>query len=706
MGGWNGIDTARVLDVLVRNLEGMVFRCAIDSRWSMRFVSEGCEALTGYAARQLLRNARLNYESITHPDDRARVRETILAAVAADVPYRLEYRIRCRDGSEKRVCERGCPVRDEGGARVLEGVVEDVTARELDRQRLADAELRYRSIFEDSPIGMFQTTADGSYIAANRALAALYGYETQSELIGELQDIAARLYVEPGRRREFQRLVQEHDHVIDFESEVYRRDGTRIWICEHAHAVRSASGSILYYEGTVQDVTQRRAHERELAFHATHDVLTGLPNRNLLQDRLEQAILHAERFSRQVAVAVIDLDNFKFVNDSLGHAHGDELLVEVARRLRESLRGADTVARYGGDEFVLILCDAPDIGASRQVLDRVQSAISRPVTVGGQDLHVDCSIGVSVYPADGSDMPTLLRHADAAMYHAKQQGKGQYQFFTAELNAVMKERLSLESELRRALEAGELSVHFQPKVDWRGRPHGFEALLRWTSADFGVVSPARFVPLAEETGLIVPITEFVLREACVEAASWQERGFGELGVSVNVSARLFRTERLPSMVAAILAQSGLPARQLELEITESMLVGDTGHAAQVLRELKGLGVRIAIDDFGTGYSSLAYLQRFPLDVLKIDRSFVQGCEHGGDALAIPRAIVSLGHSLGLTIVAEGVENEGQLRALEALGCECFQGFLFARPMSRLHLGAYLADVGAPTAATPPEPRRR
>ena len=695
---WAGIDSRRVLDVLVRNLDGMVFRCAIDSYWTMCFVSAGCRALTGYEVDELLFNRAVSYESITEVEDRARVRAAIAAATAAQAAYGVEYRVHCKDGSCKWVRERGCAVPDESGERVLEGFVEDITAQVLDRARIADAELRFRSIFENSVIGMFQTTADGHYVAANRALAQLYGYESPGQLIESLQDIGARLYVQPGRRREFQRLIQEHDRVIDFESEVFRRDRTRIWIAEHAHAVRNATGEILYYEGTVQDITQRRAHERELQFHATHDVLTGLPNRNLLQDRLEQPVFHAERFSREVAVAVIDLDNFKFINDSLGHAQGDELLVEVARRLRDSLRGADTVARYGGDEFVLILCDAPDIDASRLVLDRIQAAVSRPVVLDGHELQVACSIGVSVYPDDGADMPTLLRNADAAMYHAKQQGKRQYQFFTAALNVVMNERLSLESELRRAVQARELEVHFQPKVDRTGLPCGFEALVRWTSPDFGVVSPARFIPLAEETGLIGPITEFVLHQACLEAASWRMRGFGALTIAVNISARLFKTDRLPGLIAATLAATGLPPAQLELEITESMLIGDTEHTVLILELLKALGVRIAVDDFGTGYSSLGYLKRFPLDVLKIDRSFVTGCEHGGDALAIPRAIVSLGHSLGLTVVAEGVENEGQMRALDALGCEAFQGFLFARALSRRHLAAYLLDALAPRVA--------
>lgn len=689
------IDSARVLEVLCRNLDGMVFRCAIDAAWTMHFVSPGCRELTGYSAEELIVSRTIRFEDIMHAEDRAAARHAIEAAIVANTAYCIDYRIRCKGGDLKWVRERGCAVADETGTTVLEGFIEDISEQVAARQRLLEAELRYRSIFENSVIGIFQTTADGRYLGANKALAALYGYESPQHLVASLHDIATRLYVDPGRRDEFKALIQQQDKVTDFESEIYRADGTRIWISENAHAVRDASGDLLYYEGTVQDITQRRRHESELEFHATHDVLTGLPNRNLLQDRLDQAIHVAQRAGGQVAVALIDLDNFKFINDSLGHSFGDRMLVEISRRLRHSLRGADTVARYGGDEFVLILADALDLDGARLALDRVQRAVSETIRLDDHELHIASSIGVSVYPDDGADLQTLLRHADSAMYFAKQQGKAQYQFFTSALNDAIQERMSLEAELRRALDAGELSVSFQPKVDRRGKPAGFEALVRWTSPEFGVVSPARFIPVAEETGLIAPITDFVLRESCREAASWVRRGFGALKVAVNLSASSFRQDDLPQRIADVLAATGLPATQLEIEITESLLVGDTERTVCILDALKKIGVSIAIDDFGTGYSSLAYLKRFPIDVLKIDRSFVTGCERGGDTLAIPRAIISLGHSLGLGIVAEGVENEGQLRALEALGCQLFQGFLFSRPLDAAALNSYLMDLQAP-----------
>jgi diguanylate cyclase (GGDEF)-like protein/PAS domain S-box-containing protein len=684
--GWQEIDSERVLRVLVRNLDGMVFRCSLDAEWTMHFVSHGCVALTGYRPEEMVGNRVTSVERITFPEDREAVRAAIMAAVADGTRYTVEYRIVCRNGDIKWVRERGSGVIDERGERVLEGFLEDVTDQVASQCRLVEAELRFRSIFENSAIGMFQTSADGRYLTANRALAELYGYPDPATLIERLSDIATKLYVDPARRAEFARLIQANGRVIDFESEVYCADGNRIWIAENAHAVHGPGGDLLYYEGTVENITERRNYQARLEHQATHDPLTGLPNRNLLEDRLGQAVALARRSGGRVLVAFVDLDNFKFVNDSLGHAAGDILLVETARRLRDCLRGADTVARYGGDEFVLILSDNDVLSQALVALERVKQAIAQPLTISGQELRIDCSIGVSVYPEDGADLQTLLRHADIAMHHAKQQGKGQFQFYTDVLNTAAHQRLALESALRGAVDRGELSVVYQPKVDRLRRPTGFEALVRWSSPDFGPVSPASFIPLAEETGTIVPITDFVLRTACREAAGWPDR---RISVAVNLSARLFKDPQLVERIRTVLAETGLPAKRLELEITESALMGDIDRTVDMLRAIKALGVSIAIDDFGTGYSSLAYLKRLPVDVLKIDRSFVTECDRGGDEMAIPRAIISLGHSLNMRIVAEGIEAESQMAVLSAQGCEEFQGYLIARPLAPEAVGAFL-----------------
>jgi len=677
--GARPLDLARMLETLVNNLEGMLFRCRIDAQWTMLFASGGCRELTGYAPEDLVLSRRVSYESIPHPEDRVRVRAALLEAVRGRRPYRVEYRIRRADGELCWVAERGRGVIDETGELVLEAFVEDIGEQVRARDDLALAEARYRSIFEHSSEGIFQTTADGRYLNANPALAAIYGYDSPLELMRELQDIGNQLYVDPEQRRRFKRLMAEKGAVQDFESQIRRRDGSLIWISENAHSVFGPDGEFLYYEGTVLDITERRRHEEELEHHANHDQLTGLPNRNLLTDRLQQAIRLGVRNSQYVVVAFIDLDNFKFINDSLGHLVGDQLLIEIARRLRECMRDTDTVARYGGDEFVLVLSGYYQIGPVVRLLERVIEAIARPVEIESNELFVTCSIGVAHYPVDGADAQTLLRHADAAMYLAKERGKNNFQFFTKRLNQIATERVRIESGLRRALERDEIEVWFQPKVDRERRCVGVEALARWHSAEYGPVPPAQFIGVAEDSGLIEPITEYILREACRQAVRLMRRG-RPFHVAVNLSPRSFRQDGLPRMVADVLGETGLPAPLLELEITESAMAGDIDRCIASLYAIKALGVRIAIDDFGTGYSSLRYLQRFPIDTLKIDRSFVEDIARTPEGCPIAATIVSLGKNLRLNVVAEGVEDEAQFAVLRALQCEMYQGYLFARPM--------------------------
>ncbi len=676
---------------LFSSLEGMCFRCLIDEHWTLLCVSPGCQELTGYTADELVDNPCRSLEWLTHPDDRAAVRSTIMAACEVGASYRMEYRIVSRDGQQKWVLERGLGLYDEAGRHVLEGYLEDITERVQAQLHLADAELRYRSIFENSVVGMFQSSESGHYLAANQALASLYRYPSPESLIDSLSDIGRSLYAEPGRREEFKRLIERDGRVADFESEVVCRDGSRIWISENAHAVRGADGALLYYEGTVEDITERHRYQNALRHQATHDPLTGLPNRNLLADRLEQAIQLARRAGTRIALAFVDLDNFKVINDSLGHAEGDQLLIQVAGRLRSALRGVDTVARYGGDEFVLIMGEQADDENTAHLLGRVLAAVQAPLELAGHALQINCSIGVSVYPDDGGDLESLLRVADVAMYRAKESGKGCYRFYTRELSQAAQERFALENALRGAIERAELGVVYQPKVDARGRVRGCEALVRWHSAERGLVTPDRFIPLAEETGQILEIGRHVLYTACRAAAGWPAVDGRRLGVAVNLSARQLVDPGLAASVADALAVSGLPAECLELEITESMIMGDVEQTIRLLETIRALGVRIAVDDFGTGYSSLAYLQRLPIDTLKIDRSFVAGCDGDPARMAIPHAILFLGKSLRLHIVAEGVEHRGEFDILRDCGCDQFQGYLFSRPLAPDALAAYLRE---------------
>ena len=674
------VNPARVLQTLVNNLDGMIFRCRMDESWTMLFVSSGCRQLTGYSPEALVLNRSVSYEQIIHGEDRAALRRQVEEAVTKGVRYRAEYRITRADGTVIWVAERGIQVPDENGSLVLEGFIEDITEQKQAQNDLASAEARYRSIFENSSEGIFQTTADGHYLNANPALARIYGYDTPAELITALQNIGSQLYVDPSSRHRFQQIMAEKGAVHGFEAQVRRHDGTVIWIAENARAVHDYQGEFLYYEGTVQDITETKHYQEQLEHQASHDLLTGLPNRTLFSDRLKQAIHQADRNGYFAVVAFIDLDNFKYINDSLGHKAGDELLVEIASRLKGALRGGDTVARYGGDEFVLLLTNHYRINSVVKVVDRVLAEIQRPMTLEGQELCVTCSIGLSLYPSDGGDPLALIQHADAAMYLAKESGRNNYQFFTRRLNEMAVERVSLEGSLRRALEREELKVFYQPKVDAAGYPLGVEALLRWHSSEHGMVSPDRFIGLAEDTGLIEPITEFVLRTACQQAVAWRVAGFPAMQMAVNLSARSLKQHDLVDRVMAILEETGLPPENLELELTESMLIDDIDQSIAMLAALKAKGIRLAIDDFGTGYSSLSYLQRFPVDVLKIDRTFVRNLELHPSETDITKLIILLGHSLKLKVVAEGVETENQRDHLEALGCDEFQGYLFAKPM--------------------------
>jgi diguanylate cyclase (GGDEF)-like protein len=413
----------------------------------------------------------------------------------------------------------------------------------------------------------------------------------------------------------------------------------------------------------------------------------------LLHDRLKRAVF-AQRDARPIAVVFIDLDHFKFINDSLGHTQGDKLLAIIAERLASIVREGDTVARLGGDEFVLVLNDQNKEDVIFRAMQRVLNKVSEPMTIDGQELYITCSAGVSLYPADAPDVETLLKNADVAMYRAKEHGRNNFQFYTPEMNDLANERLALEHSLRRAMERNELLLHYQPKVNLEtGRIVGAEALLRWQHPEWGLIAPERFIPIAEETGLIVQIGAWVIRTACNQARQWQDAGLPPVIMSVNLSARQFRQESFVKVVTQILHETGLKPEQLEMELTESMLMHNANAAISILGGLKSLGVRLSLDDFGTGYSSLSYLSRLPIDTLKIDRSFVQHIgdqdECGNGILA--QAIISLGHSLNLTVIAEGVETGEQLKFLKAHQCDEVQGFYFCKPTVAGEFAKMLAE---------------
>ena len=428
-------------------------------------------------------------------------------------------------------------------------------------------------------------------------------------------------------------------------------------------------------------VDERIAHARQVEYMAFHDNLTGLPNRAYFSRTLSDEMQRVKRYRRRLALLFLDLDRFKTINDSLGHDAGDELLQEMGRRLRESVRESDIVARLGGDEFVILLPELSEPGQATTVAEKVLATVARPFAIAGQEFRVTVSIGVSLFPGDGEDEQTLMKNADVAMYHAKEQGKNNFQFYSEELNTDSLERLALESSLRNALAQQEFRLYYQTKQDMTtGRVTGMEALLRWQHPDLGLIAPMQFIPLAEETGLIVPIGRWVLYTACRQNVAWQSKGMEHLPVAVNLSARQFLDDNLLRDVAGALNESGMPAELLELEITESMIMHDMPRAIRILADLKALGVRIAIDDFGTGYSSLSKLKDFPVDTIKIDGSFIHDLDRSAESMSLTEAIIDLGRSLSLTVVAEGVETAEQVEFLRTHTCDQFQGFFAAHPL--------------------------
>ena len=441
----------------------------------------------------------------------------------------------------------------------------------------------------------------------------------------------------------------------------------------------------------VRDITERKLAEQRIYHMAHHDELTGLPNRSLIRDRLDQAILHAQRNSRCVAVAFVDLDSFKLVNDGLGHNAGDELLKVVGARMQGCLRADDTVGRFGGDEFVIVLADlGEDALAIVSVLDNIREAVTRPVQLEGQEVQVSCSMGVVMYPRDGQAPNTLMMNADAAMYRAKDMGKNCFLFYTREMNASVEDKLLLIEGLRNAVDEQQFNLLYQPKVDLRsGLILGVEALIRWHHPEHGVISPLRFIGLAEESGLIVAIGDWVLRTACHQNMAWRAAGLAPISMSVNVSPRQFEEIRLVERVALALGDSMLPPDALELEVTESLIMRDLAQSVGKMRELKAMGISLSIDDFGTGYSSLSALKSFPISSLKIDKSFVSELADNADDQAIAMAVISLGHKLNLRVIAEGVETEDQCRFLRENDCDEMQGYLFSRPLPAEAVAAML-----------------
>jgi diguanylate cyclase (GGDEF)-like protein/PAS domain S-box-containing protein len=646
--------------------------------------------------------------------------------LASGRSYEVECPMRRKDGSLF-LCH--IVARAVNPAATTEGTIwigEDVTDRRRAEEETRQLMLQQQAILENASVGIL-FTQEGGIRHCNARMEQMFGWGP-GELIGQSARVFFASTEDYGMFGQKAGPVLLSGNQLDVEWNTVRKDGSRlwcrilaravvpgdathgtIWTTEDVSARREAQQALMHAHEELEnrvaertaelaatnlrlqeEIAERRQAEDRVMHLANHDALTGLPNRRLLIDRLGQALALAHRDRQHVAVLFMDLDRFKTINDSLGHMIGDALLQTVARRLSGALREGDTVSRLGGDEFVVVLPNLDHPKAAEKVALKLIEALAPPIELGGHELRVSASIGISLFPEDGNDTETLLRNADSAMYHAKDMGRNNYQFFLEQMNVTVAERLRLENDLHRALARQEFELHYQPRVSLaNGAICGVEALIRWRHPERGLILPEHFIPVAEDTGLIVPIGEWVVRESCRQGKAWSTAGLPPIPVAINLSPRQFRQSDLVDTVSRALEQHGWPSSLLELEITEGVLMQQTSDTLKTLEALHRLGVGLAIDDFGTGYSSLSYLKRFPVDFLKIDRSFVRDIAVDPDDASIVTAIIGLAHSLGLTVVAEGVENAGQLAFIRDAGCDEAQGRHISHPIPADQLAAWV-----------------
>ena len=565
--------------------------------------------------------------------------------------------------------------------------------QDLERQRHDAAEIRKLSkAIEQSPSSVMICDRQWRIEFVNHKFTQLTGHSAQDVMGRHPGLLSTDNFVQGENKQLWQSIRLQVQRVGVWQGEVNstRKNGERFWEQLVVTPLKDSEGGVSNYLILGEDISIRKRYEQQLLRQANYDILTGLPNRMLALDRLKLALAQARRENALVGVMFLDLDNFKHINDTMGHDAGDNLLIEAARRISSCLRGTSTVARLGGDEFLVILPGLAGTDSTEQVAERILHTFVPPFLVGGQEVFVTTSIGIAIYPTDSDNSGTLLQHADAAMYQAKSKGKSAFERFAPEMKEVSHERLQIESRLRRALELNEFELYYQPIVSTAsGMLIGAEALIRWNSPTMGMVMPDKFIPLAEETGLISPIGEWVLNEACAAAVRWESSTGLKLSIAVNVSPRQFRDPGFVDAVLSATTSSGLNPRQLELEITERLILDNTIETAGILRRLDEHGIRLSVDDFGTGFSALSYLKSYPFDTLKIDKSFIRDVMVEKDDAALVKAIINMAHSLGLSVIAEGVEEEAQTQFLMENGCDFAQGYFYSRPSPESEFEAWL-----------------
>jgi diguanylate cyclase (GGDEF)-like protein/PAS domain S-box-containing protein len=660
-----------------------------DAEGSCIYTNAAYHTISGLTLEQTLGT---NWSMAIHPEDRERVLAEWRVAARDQAPFQTEFRFLQEDESIVWTRVNSAAMIDGKKSFGLVQTVEDISERKSAEFVLLAAE---EALFEEkeraqvtlNSIGDAVLTTDlfGNVNYLNLVAEAMTGW-TREEALG--RPISEVFNILDGATRQtaanpiLRAIAEDRTVGLATDSVLIRRDGFESAIEDSAAPIHNRDGRVAGAVIVFHDVSESRAMALEMAHLAQHDFLTSLPNRLLLTERFSHAIGLAQRHRKQVGLLFLDLDNFKHINDSLGHAVGDLLLQSVANRLVECVRTTDTVCRQGGDEFVILLGEIGQPQDAAHVAETVRTALAMPHQTGGHELHISLSIGISVFPDDGTDVESLMQNADTAMYHAKDSGRNNYQFFKPDMNARAVRRQQVECSLRRAIKREEFLLHYQPKIDLAsGAMTGAEALIRWQDPELGLVMPGQFVPIAEENGLIVQIGQWVLRQACGQVQAWQDAGLRAVPVAVNISAEEFRHENFLEGVSLILKETGLAPRYLELELTESILMHDAESSVTVLEALKAMGVQLAIDDFGTGYSSLSYLKRFPIDTLKIDQSFVRDIVTDADGATIVAAVIGMGKNLKQRVIAEGVETHEQLEFLQARNCDEGQGFHFSHPLS-------------------------
>jgi diguanylate cyclase (GGDEF)-like protein/PAS domain S-box-containing protein len=663
-------ESESLLQSIIDNAPAVIYAKNLDGTY--RLVNSAYEQSTGLSRKQI--TGRTD-EELFPPELAQRFRASDLQVIEAGRALEVDERVPLEDGVHDFLSIRFPLANDARETYGVCGISTDITERkhrEREQRLLA-------AVFESSEEAILITDAAARIVDVNPAFTRIMGF-TREESIGR----DPRLLNSGLQDRHFYDLMwQALSTQGSWRAEMCnkRKDGSLIPMLASITCLRDEQHEVSNYVAVYSDISAIKESEERLGHLAHHDALTDLPNRMMLDVRMEHAIERARRSGKQLGVIFLDLDHFKNVNDSLGHNAGDALLVEVAKLLRGAIRNSDTVARISGDEFVLLLEDIGHPDAVIRVLEKILQALDRPFMVSGQSIRVTASLGVSLFPNDGKDGNLLMRNADAAMYLAKSEGRNTYNFYTEELTRQAFERMQLESWLRGALDNEEFSLHYQPQVDLRtGAPCGLEALLRWTRADGTTIPPDRFIPVAEGSDLILPLGKWILHNACRQARRWLDQGLEFGKIAINVSGKQVSAGNLVSVLDEILQETALPSRYLELELTETFVMGEPHGAIDTLRQLRERGVTLTVDDFGTGYSSLAYLKSLPIQRLKIDRSFIRDIPADPNDMAITRAVIALGKSLQLEVVGEGIETESQLDFLRAEGCHLGQGYLYSRPL--------------------------